>query len=122
MSEEEIQAGAKVASRSREAWAQFGDAFGDIGRQFHRDYEHVTEAASEGTEQSQQSMERAVKAIRTAIEDTGKTIGESLRDPKVRKETEEAGSALLRAVGVSLSELGETLQGDAERERHGSSA
>ena len=119
MSEEETQAEAKVESRSRQAWSQFGDAFGDIGRQFHQDYEHVTEAASEGTEKSQQSIERAVKAILTAIEDTGRTIGESLRDPNVRKETEEAGAALLRAVGVSLSALGETLQADAERERHG---
>ena len=122
MSEEETQAEAKVESRSRQAWAQFGDAFGDIGRQFHQDYEHVTEAASEGTEKSQQSIERAVKAILTAIEDTGRTIGESLRDPNVRKETEEAGAALLRAVGVSLSALGETLQADAERERHGNRA
>jgi hypothetical protein len=122
MSEEETQAEAKVESRSRQAWSQFGDAFGDIGRQFHQDYEHVTEAASEGTEKSQQSIERAVKAILTAIEDTGRTIGESLRDPNVRKETEEAGAALLRAVGVSLSALGETLQADAERERHGNRA
>ena len=122
MSEEETQAGTKVGSRSREAWAQFGDAFGDIGRQFHQNYEHVTEAASEGTEQSQRSIERAVKAIRTAIENTAKTIGESLRDPKVKQETAEAGSGLLRAVGVSLSELGETLQRDAERERESSPA
>jgi hypothetical protein len=122
MSEEETQAGAKAVSRSREAWAQFGDAFGDIGRQFHQNYEHVTGAAGEGTEKSQQSIERAVKAIRKAIEGTAKTIGESLRDPKVKKETEEAGSALLRAVGVSLSELGETLQRDADRERQGSAA
>ena len=119
MSEEQTQVGAKVRSRSREAWAQFGDAFGDIGRQFHQDYEHVTETASERTEKSEQSIERAVKAIRSAIEDTAKTIGVSLRDPKVKTETEEAGSALLRAVGVSLSELGGTLQRDADQERQG---
>jgi len=117
MSHEETPTGAKGGRRSRQAWAQFGDAFGDIGRQFHQDYERVTENASEGTEESQKSIERAVKAIRTAIESTGKTIGASLRDPKVRQETEEAGSALMHAVGVSLSELGEALQHDADRER-----
>jgi hypothetical protein len=122
MSEEQMPVGAKVRSRSREAWAQFGDAFGDIGRQFHQDYEHVTETASERTEKSEQSIERAVKAIRTAIEDTAKTIGTSLRDPKVRTETEEAGSALLHAVAVSLSELGERLQRDADHERQGRAA
>jgi hypothetical protein len=122
MSEEQTETQPKVASKSREAWAQFADAFGDIGRQFHQDYEHVTETAGEGTEKSRRSMERAVKAIRTAVEGTAKSIGESLRDPKVRQETEEAGSALLHAVGVSLSELGDTLQRDAERERQGSTA
>ncbi len=117
MTHEETPTGAKVASRSRRAWAQFGDAFGDIGRQFHQDYERVTETASEGSDESQKSIERAVKAIRTAVESTAKTIGTSLRDPKVKQETEEAGSALLHAVGVSLSDLGEKLQRDADRER-----
>ena len=119
MSERETQVAPKTGSTSREAWKQFGDAFGDIGRQFHQDYEHVTDVTGEGTEKSQQSIERAVKAIRSAIEATGRTIGESLRDRKVKQETEEAGTALLRAVGVSLSNLGERLQGDAERERQG---
>jgi hypothetical protein len=119
MSEPQTQTRAKVPSRSRAAWTQFGDAFAEIGHQFHQDYERVTETANEGTEQSQQSIERAVKAIRRAIEDTARAIGQSLRDPKVRQETEESGSALLHAVGVSLSELGTTLQRDAEHERSG---
>jgi hypothetical protein len=117
MSSEESRSGAKDDSRSRQAWAEFGDAFGDIGRQFHRDYERVTETAGEGTDESQKSIERAVKAVRSAVESTAKAIGTSLRDPKVKQETEEAGSALMQAVGVSLSELGEKLQRDSERER-----
>jgi len=117
MTYEEAPTGAKVGSRSRQAWAQFGDAFGDIGRQFHQDYERVTDTASEGSDESQKSIERAVRAIRAAIESTGKTIGASLRDPRVKQETKEAGSALMQAVGVSLSELGEKLQHDADHER-----
>jgi hypothetical protein len=58
-----------------------------------------------------------VQAVRAAIEGTAKTIGTSLRDPLVKQETEEAGSALMHAVGVSLSELGDRLQRDAGRER-----
>ena len=122
MDNEEAETGTKVVSRSRQAWAQFGDAFGDIGRQFQQDYEHVTETANEGTDESKRSIERAVKAVRTAIEGTAKTIGVSLRDPKVKQETEEAGSALMHAVGVSLSELGQRLQRDADREREHTAA
>jgi hypothetical protein len=102
-----------------EAWAALGDEFADIGRRFRENYEQVTETASTGTDQSRKSIERAVDAIRTAIGGTARTIGESLRDPKLREETEEAGSALLRAVGVTLSELGQTLQRDAESEQQG---
>jgi hypothetical protein len=108
---------AKVLGSAREAWAEFGDAFGDIARQFRQDYEQVSQTANEGSEKSQRSIQRAVKAIRAALDQTGRAIGESLRDPKVRQETEEAGSALLNAVGVTLSDLGEALRRDAEHER-----
>jgi len=104
-------------SKYREAWAQVGDAFGEISRQFHQDYERVTETADTGTEKSEQSIERALTEIRRAVAGTARAIGASLRDPKIRQETEDSGSALLRAVGVSLSELGATLQRGAEHER-----
>ena len=108
---------AKALNRSREAWAALGDEFADIGRRFREDYEKVSETAATGSEASQQSIDRAVSAIRKAVDGTARTIGESLRDPKIREETQEAGSALLRAVGVTLSELGENLQRDADREK-----
>ncbi len=119
MSTEQPTASTGRAGRSRQAWAQFADAFADIGRQFRNDYEQASEATSEGTEKAQKSLERAVTGVRTAVETTAKTISESLRDPKVREETEEAGAALLRAVGVSLSELGDVLKrrADSEPER-----
>jgi hypothetical protein len=108
---------AKAFGGAREAWAEFGDAFADIGRQFREDYEQVSEGASEGSEESQQSIQRAVKAIRAALDQTARAIGGSLRDPQVKQETAEAGSALLKAVGVTLSEVGEALRRDAEKER-----
>lgn len=108
---------AKDLGSAREVWAEFGDAFGDIARQFRADYEQVNQTASEGSEKSRRSIQRAVKSIRTALDETARTIGSSLRDPKVRQETEEAGSALLNAVGATLSELGEALRRDAQRER-----
>lgn len=108
---------AKALSRSREAWAALGDEFADIGRRFREDYEKVGETATTGTEESQNSIDRAVSAIRQAVAGTAHAIGDALADPKIKQETEEAGSALLRAVGVTLSELGEKLQRDAEREQ-----
>jgi hypothetical protein len=110
---------AKVPSRIREAWVALGDEFADIGRRFRENYDQVSGTATRGTERSQESIDRAVNAIRKAIDGTARAIGESLRDPKIREETEEAGSALLRAVGVTLSQLGQSLQRDAEREQDG---
>lgn len=108
---------AEALSRSREAWAALGDEFADIGRRFREDYEQVSDTAATGSEESQKSLDRAVSAIRGAVGGTAHVIGESLRDPKIREETAEAGSALLRAVGVTLSELGERLQKDADSEK-----
>jgi hypothetical protein len=101
-------------SRSREAWSEFGDEFADIARRFRENYESVSEAAERGSEESRKSIERAVRAIREALGHMGQSLGDSLRDPKVREETAEAGSALLNAFGVTLAELGEALQRDAE--------
>ncbi len=108
---------AKTSSPTREAWAALGDEFADIGKRFREDYEKVSETAVAGSEESQKSIDRAVMAIRGAVSGAAHAIGESLRDPKIREETEEAGSALLRAVGVTLSELGERLQKDADHEK-----
>jgi hypothetical protein len=104
----------KTVSRSREAWSELGDEFADIARRFRENYESVSETAESGSETSRKSIESAVRAIRKALGDIGDSLGETLRDPKVREETAEAGSALLNAFGVTLTELGEALRRDAE--------
>jgi hypothetical protein len=108
---------AKGLSRSREAWAALGEEFADIGRRFRENYERVSETTASGTEEARSSLDRAVKAVSEAVGGAAGAIGESLRDPKIREETVEAGSGLLRAVGVTLSELGQQLQREAEREQ-----
>jgi hypothetical protein len=107
----------KTLTRSREAWAAVGEEFADIARRFRDDYDRVGDTVAAGTETSQKSLDRAVHAVREAVAGTARAISDALRDPKVKEETEEAGSALLRAVGVTLSDLGESLQRDAEREK-----
>jgi hypothetical protein len=106
-------------SRSREAWSEFGDEFSDIARRFRENYDTLSETAEGGSEKSRKSIERAVRAIRNALGEMGNSLGDTLRDPKVREETTEAGSALLNAFGVTLAELGEALQRDAEEETAG---
>jgi hypothetical protein len=104
----------KAMGRSREAWSAFGEEFADIAKRFRDNYESVSETAEAGTDKSRKSIERAVQAIRKAVGDMAEGLTEALRDEKVRAETEEAGSALLNAFGVTLSELGEALQRDAD--------
>jgi hypothetical protein len=110
-----MSANEKALSQSREAWAALGDEFGDIGRRFRENYEKVSETAATGSEEARNSLDRAVKTVSEAVRSAANSIGESLRDPKIREETDEAGAALLRAVGVTMSELGANLQRDAER-------
>jgi hypothetical protein len=114
--------GGRALGRSRQAWLGLGDQFEAIGKQFRQNYDRVTETATAGTEKSQASIERAVKSVGKALEDTSKAIGDSLRDPRIREETEEAGAKLLHAVGVTLAELGEALQREAEEEERNTAA
>jgi hypothetical protein len=102
------------SARSQEAWSQLADQFTQIGRQFRQHYERVSAANQPSTDKTQGSVEHAVTVVGKAVEDTARTIGSSVRDPKVREDTGQAGSALLRAVGATLAELGVALQREAD--------
>lgn len=107
----------KGMSQAREAWSQFGDEFADIARRFKENYDAVAGKVTAGNDKSQKSIERAVKAIRKAMDETAKSITTALRDEQVLTETEEAGSALLKAVGTTFEELGEALKREAQNEK-----
>jgi hypothetical protein len=100
----------ETISKTREAWSEFADEFTDIAKEFRRNYEALSEDVEAGTTKSRNSIERATKTVRRALDDLAGTIGQSLSDPAIRGETEEAGEALLKAVGATLSELGAKLQ------------
>ena len=101
-------------SGSEQAWAKLADQFSSIARQFRQHYERVSASPRPEPEHTQGSVQRAASKVGRAVEDTARAIDESVRDPKVRQETGQAGSALLRAVGVTLTELGAALQREAE--------
>src|SRR5258706_16060276 len=89
---------------SQEAWSKRADPFSQISQQFRQHYERVsTENQPAADPATQGSLERAVNRAGKAIEDTARTIGDSVRDPKVREDTGQAGSALLHAVGATLA-------------------
>jgi hypothetical protein len=48
--------------------------------------------------------------VRKAVEDAARAFENAVGDPKLRQDSAEAGSALLRAVGATLSELGAAIQ------------
>ena len=49
-----------------------------------------------------------------AVEDAARAFENAVRDPKMREDSAEAGSALLRAVGATLSELGAAIEREAD--------
>ena len=98
---------------SGQAWSRLADQFALIAQQFQQHYERVSASSRPETEQTQGSIEQLVTTVSKAIENTARTIDESVRDPKVREDSGAVGSALLRAVGATLSELGAALQREA---------
>jgi ribonuclease E len=99
---------------SQEAWSKLADQFSEIAETFRTHYHRIAEANQPADPASQGTVERAVTKVGKAIEDTARTIDQSVRDPKVREDTGQAGSALLRAVGATLSDLGAALQRETD--------
>ena len=55
-----------------------------------------------------------MSTVGQAIEDTARTINSPVRDPQGACDSGAAGSAPLRAVGATFSELGAALQREAD--------
>ncbi len=104
-------------SGSHEAWSTLADQFTAIARQFRQHYERVSTANEPETEAEHGSLQQAVKTVGKTIEDTARAIEDSAHDPKFRQDTGEAGTALLRAVGATLTDLGASLQREADGHR-----
>ena len=55
--------------------------------------------------------------VSKAIDDAARAFENAVGDPKVRQDSAEAGSALLRAVGATLSELGAAIQRETDNKQ-----
>lgn len=104
----------EAMSRTRKAWGEFGDEFAEIAQRFRTNYDQLAETTEEGSEESRTSIERAVRSIRDAVGDMADSLSDSLHDSKLAEEAEEAGASLVKAFGVTLSDLGQTLQRTAQ--------
>lgn len=110
--------GGSEQTGSEQAWAKLADQFTVIAKQFRQHYERVSSSPRPEPDKAQGSVERAATVVGKAIEDTARAIDESVRDPQVRQDTTQAGSALLRAVGATLTDLGAALQREAATRGH----
>ncbi len=72
----------------------------------------VVDADPAGTDPG--GTDTADHRVRKAVEDAARAFENAVQDPKVRQDSAEAGSALLRAVGATLSELGAVIQREAD--------
>jgi len=62
-------------------------------------------------------IDAAGRRVGKAVKDAARAIENALGDPRVRQDSAEAGSTLLRAVGATLSELGAAIQREADDKR-----
>jgi ElaB/YqjD/DUF883 family membrane-anchored ribosome-binding protein len=99
----------------KDAWAEVGEAFKEIGRRFQDSYHQVAGKADERGDQVEDSVERSLDAVKAALKDTVAAIDEVAKDPAAKEEAKGAGNSLLHALGTTLSELGESIQRSADR-------
>jgi len=122
----------KRFDRTHEAWSALADQFTQIAHQFREHYHRVSAGASQigayptdagpaGTESvdadkvgaDPRGTDTAGHRVSKAVEDAARAFENAVGDPKVRQDSAEAGSALLQAVGATLSELGTAIQREA---------
>lgn len=99
---------------SGQAWAELADQFAGIARQFRQHHERLKAEPRPDAEPASGPVEQAMRRVGQAIEDAARTIDQSVRDPAVRHESSQAGAALIRAVGATLTDLGAALQRQAD--------
>lgn len=121
----------KRFDRTHEAWSALADQFTQIAHQFREHHHRVTAGASEvgaypanitgadpagagkvGTDPG--GPDTVGHRVSKAVEDAAQALENAVGDPRVRHDSVEAGSALLRAVGATLSELGAAIQREAD--------
>jgi hypothetical protein len=98
----------------KDAWTEVGEAFKEIGRRFTESYHQVADKADEQGDRVEDSVERSLDAVKAALKDTVAAIDDVSKDPEVKEEAKGAGHALLRALGTTLSEVGDSLQRTAD--------
>jgi hypothetical protein len=112
------------SARAREAaWDDVAAQFANLGKQLRSRFERpggeaqAAEAPQGGREGSGGDT---VRRLLDSLDDTFTKLGDTVRDPEFRKQAGSSVSRLGQALGVTLREVGDQLQGRFGRGRTGS--
>jgi hypothetical protein len=92
---------------AKQAWDEVGDRFSDLGRALKQRYD----ANVAWNDEDKQKVNDALRQIGDALDAGFTAIGESMRDPSMRDEMKQAGSA----VGSAIAATFDTVAGEIRK-------
>ncbi|MCU0267659.1 MAG: hypothetical protein MUF83_03320 [Acidimicrobiales bacterium] len=93
----------------REAWDDVDQRVSELGQRLRQHF------GGSGDDERGAAMREAVRALTAALDRVGASISAAANDPEVRDAARDATTALGRAVGATLDELGRQIDALAKR-------
>jgi hypothetical protein len=92
-------------AEAKAKWDDVGERFAEMGKHLKERYDANAAFGAEDKEEDKEKVNDALREIGEALDAGFTAIGDSLRDPAVRADLKQAGSALADAIATSLNEV-----------------
>jgi hypothetical protein len=98
------------------AWGRVSEQFASLGETLRRRYEEQDqEQEAPDRQRSQESVQDALRSIGDAADRLATSVGSVIRDPAVKQEARSAAAALVDALSMTFSRLGEDVRRRMDR-------
>ncbi len=94
-----------------EEWGEVEDRFGDLALKLKYHFEQAV-----GRPATDEGLVEAVRQVGDALKGTVEAVGGVVRDPAVRDDAKEVGTALIDALVATVNELGEAARDALDRD------
>ena len=112
----------RSGSGGREAaWDEVAASFSNLGKQVRKRFERTSDESAAEHPSTREGGGDTVRRLIDTLDDTFTRLGETVRDPEFRREAGSSVGRLGEALGVTLREFGDQLQGRFGRSRTESS-
>ncbi len=100
------------------AWNRVSEQFARLGENLRQRFESDAPDAPT-VEGARDTLQDAFRSVGDAAEKLANTVGSVIRDPQVKDEAKQAASSLVDALGLTFSQVSDTIRRRMERSESG---